>query len=987
MYTIKSIPTINTLSNPDVKNDPSSFPLCSALSPLPTKELKGFYINIRSLCDHIKYNFIFDLLSSENPSFLGISETWLPDPPGTVSALCTPPGYSFFHHNPRIDTRGGGVALICISTLSPKLVNIGNYPSFESLVVQIKYPQPSIISVIYRRDKSSTVKVFTDHFTDFLSKLSCLNKPIFIIGDFNIHLNKQSNDVSNFLETLDIFNLKQFVTSPTHRLGNILDPIISSSHVSSLVISDPKISDHFLLKFNCHFESFNNIPPSSITISYRKTNDIKFPLLQKDLSSLLTHPNNMPSCPDEILHSISSSLKSTLDSHAPLITRIVRYRPQTKWFNDELKAKKRYRRACERNLHKAIHQNRPDIHQYQLRLKLATHSYFNAMNKARQDHSRDLISNSSNKPKAIFNIANKLLSTPQSISEPLVPSDVLADFFTSKILNIRSSISHTPSDVLLPPDIPQFMSTFYPTSADEVSKILALSNKTFSPLDPFPSKLVMSISTTLLPHLVHLFDCSLSTGIFPKEFKHAFIKPLLKKPSLDPESPSSYRPVSLLPFFSKILERLVSSRILSHMSKFVNSELFQSGFKEYHSTESALLCVTNDLRLSADSGRISLLILLDLSAAFDTLDHNILTKRLDNFIGLKDAVLSWFVSYLENRSYQVKQGSSSSKSIPVHYGVPQGSVLGPLLFRIYVLPLLVLLTKLGVSFHCYADDTQLYIPCTAANFSNSMASIKLVYESISNWLSNNSLKLNDSKSEIILIGSPATVSLCKATATSMKLGSSEINFSPTVKNLGVLFDESLSFTAHVQQCRKSSFFMLKNLARIRNHFDQTSFESLVHAFISSRLDYCNSLFINLPSSTINRLQSIQNFAARLVLRQGRFCHITPLLRQLHWLPVKDRIVFKTLLLTFKAIHFSQPAYLKSHLTRKIHSRSLRDQDHLQLEVPISHSARMGDRAFAIAAPSLWNALPFKLRNASSVNAFKSLLKTHLFEARFLNSDN
>ena len=176
--------------------------------------------------------------------------------------------------------------------------------------------------------------------------------------------------------------------------------------------------------------------------------------------------------------------------------------------------------------------------------------------------------------------------------------------------------------------------------------------------------------------------------------------------------------------------------------------------------------------------------------------------------------------------------------------------------------------------------------------------------------------------------------------------------------------------------------MLRNLGRVRNHFDQACFETLIHAFISSRIDYCNSLFINLSKSTINGLQAIQNYAARLVLRQGRFCHITPLLKTLQWLLVPDRIDFKTLLLTFRALHYSTPLYLKSQLTIKTHYRPFRDQDHLQLEVPRSHSARMGDRAFSIAAPTLWNMLRFEIRNASSVDEFQKLLKTHLFRARY-----
>lgn len=947
-----------------------------------TSELLGYYINIRSLCDPVKYNYIYEILSSKKPAFFGITETWLPDTPGVVASLAIPNNYLFFHHNPRVDIRGGGVALICASCLSPKKLNLGGYVSFESLTVQIQFPKAAILSVVYRRNGNATLNDFINDLTDYLCILSCLNKPLIILGDINIQLNKRSNIVTNFSEVLDIFNLKQFIHSPTHCLGNTLDPIISSNEVNSIEISDSAITDHFLLKFICLFNSLNLIKPSSMTVSYRKLDNIDIPSMGRDLTSCLPPLNNLSRCPDTILEDITSALKSAIDNHAPLITKTVKYRPQTRWYSDELRFKKRHRRACERKLHKAFRQNHPNIDLYRNDLKLASHSYFNALEEARQLHSKQLISNSSNKSKAVFNIVNKLLSTPLSLLDPPITSNALADFFISKIEKIRSSIQRSPYDDIPPPFTPLPLNALLPTSREEVMHIIKSSNKTFSPLDPVPAKLFLPISEIISPYLVSLFNSSFLSGVCPMAFKHAFLKPLLKKLSLDPEEESNYRPVSLLPFLSKILERIARFRILTHMSQFITTEVFQSGFKDHHSTETALLCVSNDLRRSADSGRVSLLVLLDMSAAFDTLDHGILINRLKNYIGLSDSALNWLISYLSNRSFQVKQGNSTSKTVPIKYGVPQGSVLGPLLFRIYILPLLVLLSDLGVSFHCYADDTQLYIPCSHPNFSDSIEYVRYIYKSISEWLSNNYLKLNDDKTDVILIGNPTAISHCKRSSSSIELGSHIINFSPTIKNLGVLFDESLSFTSHIKECRKSSFFLLWNLKRLRNYFDQSSFETIIHAFITSKLDYCNSLFMNLPSSTINRLQSIQNFAARLVLRKGKFCHITPLLKQLHWLPVRDRIVFKILLLTFKTIHSSEPAYLRFLLEFKTFTRSLRDQDQLLLEIPRSHSARMGDRAFSIAAPTLWNQLPLNIRAATSVHSFKSLLKTYLFSRRY-----
>jgi len=565
----------------------------------------------------------------------------------------------------------------------------------------------------------------------------------------------------------------------------------------------------------------------------------------------------------------------------------------------------------------------------------------------------------------------KIVSEFSTKSKALLPTchpcndlpDLFGQYFTDKVSSIVDGFSSPNLPVPHPQGAVHFDDFELNCFEDiDAATVLKLRRTKTSAIDPLPYDLLVDCFPIVLQPLVTVFNMAMQCGIFPTQMKHALVLPLIKSPSLDPQSFSSYRPISQLSNFSKTLESILSLQINDYL--FCN-KLYNPFQSAYRHTETALLHVSSEISKFLDNGKIVFLVLLDLSAAFDTIDHDLLISVLNLRYHFTGKALALIRSYLSNRTFQVSVNGRLSRKYQSRVGVPQGSVLGPLLFNMFTGGHYDIFRKFGVQCHFPFSNN-----CTDESAARNL--ISALFSEVADYMHKMHLKLNTAKTIFLPITRHKTRSF-----RPLSLNSTFISPSTSARNLGVIFDTTLSFNDFVSNIRKSSFYHLRRLKCVKSFVPNNMFPSLIHAFISNRLDYCNSLLYCSPQYLIKKLQTVQNAAAKVLTGAKKFDSASDQLQLLHWLPVHKRILFKILILAHKIVHGLAPDYLASAISRRRTSYRLRTSNAPILQSDFYPRTRIGDRVLSTALLE-WNKLPEALRIEARHDVFKGLLKTHLF---------
>ena len=922
-----------------------------------------------------KTDSIMEHILDRNSDIVFLTETWLTSDCNHVTAMVKTYGYELKHckRKDREKEIGGGVGILVKSNMKKKQLKPKKYSSFEHMLLKIylKNNKSTILVCIYRLLFVSTVTFFNE-FTQLLEVLITEHDCIIIAGDVNIHTETDDSLSRQFTDILETFQMTQHIKYPTHKVGHTLDIVATfddKPRISNIDINEYEdISVHFLVDFDitCSPE-VREIKH----IRYRNTAAIDNEKFSSEVLKRWDGIDRQKSFGENITR-YTEILKELMNEVAEEKTKTIKIVPNSPWFDEEYKQKRRERRKAEK-LYKKSKSNGDHEMFLNLRKQTTDLAY-----KKKRDHFTNKLNQGNSK--TMYSVVNKLLDKKQDVVLPTAGSDKeLADgfakYFTEKITKLRAKFKVTTNQIKSTNPLPSHasrLSKFEPTSEEEILQILTTHRVKCSPEDPVPVKVLKENLKVFIPIWKELVNFSLEVGDV-ECLKSSAVLPLIKQMDdiMDKDILKNYRPVSNLLFLEKLIERVVAERLNRHMTANQLHCDKEYGYKANHSTELLMMKVVNDLLKACDEKKPTIVLLLDLSAAFDTVDQEKLLEILRVEIGIEGTALKWFRSFLTERTQRVKINDTYSELVLLLFGVTQGSVLGPPLFNIYIRSLYPYMKPFLFEIFGFADDQQLLKTFVPVLQVTAFDDIGKCIGKITEWMNEFFLCLNASKTKILVISPPSVRDSLILKGTF--IDNVCIRFVRHAKNLGVILDEVLSFEQQIACVVKACVVTIKKIAEIKAFLSKEQLTTVVCASILSRIDYCNALYYHINESLVKKLQIVQNSAVHLIRKRMNQPGITTneLLRRFHWLPVKKRIVFKILLVVHKCLLGKAPRSLCDMLESGTSSRTKKLEER-------SCNGVMGERSFRVAGPKLWNLLPLCLRMEEDTEEFKKMLKTFLF---------
>ena len=898
-----------------------------------------------------------DFVADKDYHVIGVTESWLhQDIPNNLISL---PNYNLIR-NDRKNKRGGGVALYLKNNLKYDVLFTESHEFLESIWVKICLKkQIYVIGTVYRPPNTDS-SLFISTFEDTLINIFSTYDEILCMGDFNIDFLKLNNTLKNqLLSIVEPLNLSQIIDSPTRITDSSLSLIdlifTNSQNITNKGVLDCPFSDHMLVFCQIRCPFFVN---KANKISFRALKNINFEMFQRDLESIPFYTIYETHDIDEKIKFLNSRLLEIFNYHAPIKNITIRKRCFSPWITDNIKLMQKLR---DKALKDFKNNKTPGKWAYYKQLRNFTTSAIRAEKKA---YLNQKFQNSSTKEK--WKELNKLRTSKiKEIPEKFKDVNKFNSFF----------VNATRSSTTLNDEIIQFYSnnikdglshslSFHTVELTDILQIIQnIKSKAFGS-DHLNITLIHLCCPHILEYITHIINECIQRCYFPVCWKEAIVTPLPKVD--DPDGFNQFRSISILPTLSKVLERVLEIQIRN----FINSNSIlpskQSGFRPGYSCASAMADVTDDILRARDNNQLTALILLDYSKAFDFLHHKILCSLL-HYIGFTERALHIISSYLTDRTQRVKIDSSISDSLSVTTGVPQGSILGPLLFSIYTFNFH---TKLKFcNYHLYADDTQLYYSFSPIDYVMAEDNINTDLNALLKISTDHMLQLNPSKSSIILFGNKNVTDDIRK-QMNIKIGNNQLQFTDKSKSLGLIIDSQLKFKDHVTYILKKTYYALKSIYEHRHCLEQNVKKILCDSLVLSHFNHCDQVYGPcLDNSDVRRVQKVQNCCVRFIFGLRRHNRISHKLQEISWLNMHDRRKLHATCFYYKILKFQTPPYLYNKITFRsdIHNLNLRRKS---LTIP-KHKNEFFKRSFSYNIALSINSLYLNLGHlALSCPAFK-----------------
>ena len=931
-------------------------------------------LNIRSIVNRnnfAKFEALLEKITIK-PMVIALTETWIND--SSSGPYSNIKGYNFVQNN-RKKCNGGGVAFYVadhIHFTKNDNLSIMKEKSFESLFLDVEVGGKTIVCGSVYRSPNSNHTIFNQNLNEILRETSKLNKKMILMGDLNYNLlNTDDLNVSGCVDTFFEFGFFPLINIPTRvteKTASVLDHIwtnMTDIPTKSGVLADP-ISDHLPVFLNLGVERSNDF------IKIQKRN-----FSEKNLKNFNCSLDGLKG--DDILKEKSTNVSYNLfmnrylkifEEAFPVETKekMAKVRFSNPWYTKELH---NLDLEKENNYSKFMKNRKNNL--LKTTYNKSRNLYYRAVRMTKIQYFQNNLIKVKNDVKGTWNIINSVLGRKkgkqlfklkiddEEIKNETKIANKFNDYFSNVADNLVKRIPVKKSRKRFNEYLGKknTKSLFLnPTDPIEIVKILkSLKSKTSSGWDNVPQKVIKRSPLKVVIILSHIFNLSMSEGVFPEKMKLAKVIPIFKKGSkLDV---SNYRPISLLPVFSKILERLVYNRLNSFLKRY--NVLFdkQFGFRQKFSTSHATAFLSSKLHQNMENSEKSICVFMDLSKAFDTINIDILIEKLCHY-GVRGVANDWFCSYLTNRLQFVKIGSSNSENIcQLLHGVPQGSILGPLLFSIYINDFTNCL-KFGEAI-MFADDTTLVFHDKDVTKLKEEANSDLL--SAADWLSENKLSLNIKKTNYMFFNPSKSVS----DELELNIMNEKIDKVTTQKFLGVIFDNKLQWKDHINHIISKLNSCLGACRRALPFLSHSALYTIYHSLMQSHIDYCNTTWGAWEprgnKTILQRLQAVSNNFFRMTYRLDNTASVRNILKSHGILNVFQNYDYKVCQTMHKAVNGDLPPILSRVITFENNFFFFKNC-----------RIKKTERSIVFAGPRLWNNLPSELVEESSFNKFKTLLK-------------